>query len=358
MGDTTPRSELDALLTNRRRFEEQADANVEWAAAKCGGNTWCNMVVDKRQLAEYPAMTLLVARGCKIMLIFFICVCLIGLITGFLFQGSLELLEEVNQMSELAAPRVALCAQPWGSSFAQAPTGLTAELVTIPTGVVTPISNYTGIRCPEAASGCHCTDFSRVVMRPRSHGGFKGDEAKRGELTSWDYIRVSFKAGNNDTKNQQFAFGFYDVNLPQQWTYARLGHVTEGDIKFEEVAHGKTEFTDGTPVTRYSFRMAGDSTTTDGATVIQFGYDRFLAYVVASVGSKWSVFSLLTLMITFCAAVNNFGLFEIFFPEKLDEEDPAQLVPSPALTITCGHCCICCKPREPELGSESDLESK
>jgi len=362
--------ETDALLAQTkaarakaRELEEKADETVNKISSWCGGDTWCNKVVDKRQLEDYPAMTLLVARVCKIMLVFFIVICTTGLLTGFLFQGSLELLEEVNQMDELPAPHLAVCPQPWGAKFAVAPTGLTATLVTIPSGKMT-VTNFTNLACPKHADQCHCTDFSAVIMKPRGDektsdefsesmealGGEASEKvAKRGELTEWEYLLVEFKAENPDKNVHQYAFGFYDTHLPQQWTYATLGTKAEGDIRYEEVAHGKTEFTDGEPVSRYSFRLAGESplgAAKDGRTGIQFGYDRFLAYVIASVGSKWSIFSVMTLLITFCAAINNFGLFEIFFPEKLDEDDPAQLVPNQVLTMTCGRCCICCNPRE------------
>ena len=43
---------------------------------------------------------------------------------------------------------------------------------------------------------------------------------------------------------------------------------------------------------------------------------------------RFSVFAIMTILITFCAAINNFGLFDIFFPEKVDELEPAQLEPN------------------------------
>merc|ERR1719352_1216407 len=100
------------------------------------------------------------------------------------------------------------------------------------------------------------------------------------------------------------------------------------------------------------FRLGGESHERTESTVLLFGYDKFQVREVAAYASRYSFFSVMTVMIMLCAAVNNFGLFEIFFPEKLDEDDPAQLVPSPALTMTCGRCCICCNPKE-----TADLES-
>lgn len=344
-----------AAQRHARAAQMQADEKFNKMVDKLGIEPYMNRVIDKRQFDDYPKTTLFVARLCKGCLVFFVVLCCIGLITGFLFQGSLELLEEVNQVDSFNAPKLALCAQPWGERFKAEPKLNRVDFVSIPSGEISelPPANYTSIKCPREASGCHCVDMTSVLLKPR-----KGSRA--GEYQTWQYLRVDFEAANSDPNESQYAFGFYSEDvLPQQWTYSNLGSISEGDITAEEVAHGKTEFTDGEPCPRFSFRFTGQSPSKDGRSVLMFGYDVFLLYVIASVGSKWSVFSLLTLLITFCAAVNNFGLFEIIFPEKLDDEDPAQLEPNPVLATVCGMCCIFCKTKaELEGKDDPELEGK
>jgi len=262
----------------------------------------------------------------------------------------MALIDEVIQVEHLELPKLALCAQPWGTKFGA--TGVAASMIAIPSGKATPLvsgTNYSEVSCPGPISTCACLDFSSISTRP--HG-------KRGELESWDYAQVSFTGKNADPARQQFAFGFYGGDrLPQVWTYANLGHRTEGDLKYEEVVHGQTEFTDGENQARYNFVSQGESNQKTPTTQIQFGYDKYLIYSISAFTGRWEVMAMLSILLMLCAAVNNFGLFEIFFPEKFDEDDPAQLTVSPMLETCCG-CFVCCRPYTEEEKEAKEAEKK
>lgn len=366
-------TEADPLLRRQRSAIEAAEAaqakiaetqaamdkRVDNIVNALGAEKYLNQLLNRKQAESLYPTTLFVARLCKGCLIFFVVVCTMGLLTGFLFQGSLELLEEINQVDAFEAPKLMLCPQPWGHKFAVRPHVSKAAIVAIPGGEQSPLAeetkhqpgNFTHIPCAPEASQCHCLDFTSVTLRPK-------EGARAGEYDYWPYLRVEFQAANaGEAPGEQYAFGFYALDhlMPQTWSYSRLGYVTQGDVSAEEVAAGKTEFTDGEPCPRYGFRRTGEQINkhADGRTVLIFGYDVFMLYVIATVGSKWSVFSLVTLCLLFCAAINNFGLFDILFPEQLDEDDPAQLMPNPILTTLCGRCCMCLKPKEEPAAEET-----
>jgi len=357
------RANVEAAQEQLKQGQEAVDRKVEIMVERLGVEKYLEKVIQRKQADNLYPTTLLWARVTKAGLAFFVVVCSIALLTGFLFQGSLELLEEINQVDELEAPMVMLCAQPWGTKFAVRPHVQTASLVSIPSGESYPllerhlgdfgyhVGNFTHIPCPASTSFCHCLDFTTVMLRPK-----KGQRAA--QYDQWPYLKLEFHAANGgDPAGLQYAFGFYakDGVLPQTWSYAALGSSTQGDIQAEEVATGKTEFTDGEPCPRFDFRRTGEAPNNhaDGRTVLMFGYDVFLLYVVAAVGSKWSVFSLITLMLMFCAAINNFGLFDIMFPDALDKENPKQLFPNPILATICGPCFMCCLPKSSVLEKKS-----
>jgi hypothetical protein len=183
-------------------------------------------------------------------------------------------------------------------------------------------------------ANCFCVNLEQNILT------FRGE---RGNVQDLDYVSVTLgNLKNSNPSTKQFAFGFYlDGMLPQQWSYGDAGQVLEGDLRSEEVATGKTEFSDGTSVPRFAFRKSGASESADGVTTLVFGYDKYLSYVIASFASKFSFFAMMTLIITCCAAINNFGLFEIVFPERSDD-GPPELEPNVFLRSIAGYCCYCC----------------
>lgn len=332
-------------------MQNKADDMVNTIMNKCGGDTWCNYIVDKRQFEEYPAMTLLVARVVRGLLAFFIVVCVIALVMSYFFEGKITTIEEIDQQEWIPAPNLALCPQPWGTQWGSPIAVQSATMMQVPGGNTDKQLNYTRSDCTELSNrlkSCTCFLFSSNILRP--HG-------ERGNLEYWDYVRLSFSAEGNPAKSMQYAYGFFADNkrMPQQWTYAQMGHTSEGDVKLEEVAKGKTEFTEGETEPRFSFRLSGEAPSPDGMTVLIFGYDKYLAYIVSSFGNKYSIFAIMTILITFCAAINNFGLFEIFFPEKVDEDEPAQLQPNLCCATLFGPCCMLCKPKDV---NKKELEEK
>lgn len=334
----------DLMAANKAAADMQrkTDEVVEAVMAKCGGDTWCNYIVDKRQFEDYPALTLLVARVVRGLLAFFIIVCVVALVMSYFIEGKITTIEEIDQQEWIPAPNVALCPQPWGSEWGAPLAVKSAVVMQVPGGSTTQQLNYTRSDCSTLSNRlaeCTCFIFSSNILRP--HG-------ERGNLEYWDYVRFSFSSALDPKKSNQFAYGFYADNkrMPQQWTYAQLGHTSEGDVKLEEVAKGKTEFTEGTTEPRFSFRLSGEAPSPDGMTVLIFGYDKYLAYIVSSFGNKYSIFAIMTILITFCAAINNFGLFDIFFPEKVDEEEPTQLQPNLCCVTLFGPCCMLCKPKD------------
>jgi hypothetical protein len=326
------------------RMQQQADHVVEKIMEKCGGDTWCQYLVDKRQFEEYPAMTLLVARVIRAALGFFIVVCVVALVVSYFFEGKITTLEEIDQQEFMQAPNLAVCPQPWGTKFqGEGMFVHGATMIQVPSA-----PNYqpkelqfNRTDCSflsDRMGTCQCFDFTHVFLHP--HG-------ERGDLQFFDYIRLEFDAKSDPKQTSQYAFGFYPPNMrpPQQWSYAELGSVSEGDIRYEEVAHGKTEFTEGTTEPRFGFSSRGFAPNPGGRTVLVFGYNKFLAFITSSFTERFSIFAIMTVLITFCAAINNFGLFDIFFPEKVSEEDPTQLEPNMCCVMVFGSCCTLCTPK-------------
>jgi len=334
-------SENSLLLQQQKMVDEQVDK----AMRSC---SICEIILPEEQLSKYPPSLLFWARACRVVLIFFITFCVMGLLIGWGLEGSMTLLEEIDSKSEIGAPSLAICPQPWGSSFTADKLAVAdAHLLEIPGGAKGNQVKWTIDQCPSAGgrmTKCRCINMEQNVLH--MHG-------KRGESEYIDYISLATSGLANEGGSQQIAFGFFVEGLePQQWTYSEVGHITEGDLRMEEVATGKTEFSDGVAVPRFTFRKTGDTAAPGGQTVFVFGYDKYLSYVLSSFASKFSFFALMTLLITCCAAINNFGLFDIMFPEK---SETAELEPNICLRFICQPCCVCCRPSDEEEAQKDPL---
>jgi hypothetical protein len=317
--------------------QKMADEKIDNAMRSCG---FCEIVLPEEQLNKYPATLLFWARICRVLLIFFIVFCVLGLMTGWLLEGSMTLLEEIDSKKEIAAPSVAICPQPWGSSFTSDKLTVNdAHILEIPGGKKGKAVTWSLDQCPSAGgrlAACRCVNLEQNVLHM--------PEGKRGQVDHLDYISLSVGGLANEGGGSPIAFGFYAEGLPpQQWTYSEVGHITEGDLRLEEVATGKTEFSDGTSIPRFSYSKTGDTAAPGGQTTFIFGYDKYLSYVLSSFASKFSFFAMMTLLITCCAAINNFGLFDILFPEK---SETAELEPNICLRFICQPCCVCCRPTD------------
>lgn len=501
-----PTVDENSYLFQQQQMADDSVGKVARSYCGTGEDGWCNYVVHHEQLQRYPPGMLCVARACRLMLMFFITFCVIGLITGWALEGSMTVLEEIDTKAEMQVPSLAVCPQPWGSTFGKDISVKEAHIVSIPGGKEGPkvkwrtvscpnglkedenyyggieeytasAEEYTGIQAAQAhgskPSGSHAkkkpslqaksgSTAPEPVAHPsheakhvahesgnsshkvgntsgvaeaaaaehkaakrrlslafggrrlshrqealaaaespgaqrnlRQRSGTTGEAAttsllqeesapkgkadpaslihtnleagalldgcfcvnlqenvlkfrgERGNIKDLDYVTIKLgNLVNANPLNQQFAFGFYLGNmLPQQWSYGDAGQITEGDLRSEEVAEGKTEFSDGTAVSRFAFRKSGASQSPDGVTTLVFGYDKYLSYVIASFGSKYSFFAMMTLIITCCAAINNFGLFEIVFPER-NEDGPPELEPNVAVRSIFAYICYCCIPKE------------
>jgi len=347
---------MDEVIKKSPRISEKSwlmkqqsmvDEKVDGAMRSCG---FCEIILPEEQLSKYPASLLFWARACRVMLIFFITFCVMGLLIGWALEGSMTLLEEIDSKKEIAAPSVAICPQPWGSTFTTDKLTVTdAHTFEIPGGKKGKTVKFVLDQCPSAdgrLAMCRCVNLEQNVLH--MHG-------KRGEIDYLDYISLSMGGLANEGGSSQIAFGFFTEGLPpQQWTYSEVGHIMEGDLRLEEVATGKTEFSDGTAVARFTFRKTGDSKAPGGQTVFVFGYDKYLSYVLSSFASKFSFFAMMTLLITCCAAINNFGLFDIIFPEK---SETAELEPNVCLRFICQPCCICCRSNDEDEAAKDPLLS-
>jgi hypothetical protein len=327
-------SEKSWLLKQQKMVDQKVDS----AMRSCD---FCELVLPAEQLQEYPATLLCWARVCRIMLIFFICFCVTGLLLGWAMEGSMTLLEEIDSKTELASPSLAICPQPWGDTFTSEKMAVVdAHQFEIPGGQKGPTVKWTLEQCPTLGGRlekCRCVNLEQNTLH--MHG-------KRGDIDYLDYISLSLSGLANEGGSTQLAFGFFLEGLPpQQWTYSEVGHITEGDLRMEEVATGKTEFSDGTSIPRFTFRKTGDTAAPAGQTTFVFGYDKYLSYVMSNFASKFSFFAIMTILITCCAAINNFGLFDILFPEK---SETAELEPNICLRLLCQPCCDCCRPHEDE----------
>jgi hypothetical protein len=504
------------LFQQQQMVDDKVD-KVARSYCGAGEGGWCNYVVHEEQLQRYPPAMLCIARVCRVMLMFFITFCVIGLITGWALEGSMTVLEEIDTKSELQVPSLAVCPQPWGSAFKGDITVKDAHIISIPGGKEGPelkwktvqcptgtttdeglydidgytddIEGYTGIQtarghgsqqqqkqkepqlpsfqaprsgslrkehAKEKTAGSEAKGNASMLKSPRSaaqaphsrngtaltqhasnasasakgaepqggkpplsHRHFLQEEiapprsaflrlllkksalssvssvsllqdekvdhssshaksssllescfcvnleenvltfrGERGNVKDLDYVTLSLgNLANSNALNKQYAFGFYlGAMLPQQWSYGDAGQILEGDLRSEEVATGKTEFSDGTAVPRFGFRKSGASQSPDGTTTLVFGYDKYLSYVMASFASKYSFFAMMTLVITCCAAINNFGLFEIVFPERSDD-GPPELEPNLALRSILGYCCYCCTVR-PEVQQKEEQKEE
>lgn len=317
-------SEHSSLL---QKQVEETDARIEKWVKWCGCEPYGEMLVDGRQLEEYSYVTLLCARLLRFFVVFMVCACVSGLIVSLAF----EILEgpvkgapmqvQVQERATLQMPKVALC-PPWGKVFSDDLTKVKAELVSIPSGGVQALSNFTRTECPEPQ--CTCFDFSSVQVKS----------------SRVQYVRLEFSAADPEG---EFGFGFFSArNDPSQsWSYARLGTETTGDLSVDVTkteSHSSQRFT-------FATTEPGVANVDGRLTSLVFGYNEFVEYGREIPSNAWTIAKAIAIFITLCAAVNNFKLFDLCFTPKVDDDEPAQLEPAPCLATIFGKCFPCCLPR-------------
>lgn len=306
-----------------------------------------NWVVEVHQFDEMDNAggALVCARVLRAFLIFFIFTSTLGLIVGFYYKGSLASPMETEQSSSLAAPSVVFCASPWGSDFLGfSVEGLSQGLIPGPEFHALPSSNYTlkdfnTTLATESApfmGGCKYVRLNSVMLKPRG---------KIAQYSSFETVRLAINA---QTEDGTFNYGFCnaDNEMPQRWNYGSLGSRITGEIHYDQVNVGATEVSEGTPRSILAFASSGSSMI-GSKTELEYYYGYFMLRVLSAQSKGISIFSYVAFVLLVAAAVNNCGLFELFFVEYVpDDEPPPALVPNMLCQATLGQLCSACRRRK------------
>lgn len=314
-------------------------------------NEW---IVATHQFDEMdnPAGALMCARVLRMFLIFFIVTSTIGLITGFIFKASLAAPVETEQFSTLAAPSVVFCASPWGANFKDFKVDA-VEMGVIPGPAFHAINpkNWTtkafnstlGMESASLMTGCKYVKLKDVMLKPRGYIA---------RYSGFETIRVSVDA---QTPDGWFNFGFcnMDNEMPQRWHQGHLGTRNTGEIKYEQVNVGATEVSEGVPRSILDFASAGS--VPSKKTELEYYYGYFMVRVLSAQAKGISLFSMIAFILLVAAAVNNCGLFELFFVEYVpDDEEPPTLEPNILCRATFGRCFAACRRRQCKMADEAD----
>jgi len=317
-------------------------------------NEW---IVSTHQFDEMENASgaLICARFLRTFLIFFIVTSTLGLIVGFVFKASLAAPMETEQYSSLAAPSVVFCPSPWGSSF------LGFSLEDVEEGVIPgppfqalPTSNYTledfnsslGMSSAGFLTGCKYVKLNDVMLKPL---GFVA------QYSAFETIRVTVNAQTEDGK---FNFGFCnsDNEMPQRWQYGSLGSRITGEIKYDQVNVGATEVSEGVPRSILGFKSSG-SANIGSKTELEYYYGYFMVRILSAQAKGLTIFSCVAFVLLVAAAVNNCGLFELFFVEVVpDDEPPPSLEPNLFCQHTLGRCFASCRRRKGDPAEEGEAD--
>jgi len=308
-------------------------------------NRICNdYVIHENQFDRYGSTMLMFARVMKCILIFFVGMSTACLVIGFL-TGTIETVEQVEQYNHLPAPGVVLCpAEGWKFKSIEIKK---VEYGQVPTGEI----GFQEIQFKkERPVSAHLAERCEMIklnqeMYPRGEAG---------HYESFDRIRISYmikykpRDGHEDERTPKtYYLGFFSEEgmVPQQWSLFPVGKLVTGNIEFNQIAKGKTEFTEGTTTDVFDFRSTGVADNYYDLTSVEYGYDKYVCFVLSSFKSMWSFFAIITFILLFSTGLNNFGLFEICFPETSEEGNPPELEPN-IMCQMCGLCCQCCRPLE------------
>jgi len=318
--------------------------------------TICNdWIVGTHQFDEMENAggALVCARVLRGFLIFFIITSSIGLCVGFFFKASLASPMETEQYGEMDAPSVVFCASPWGTDF------LGFDVISVQEGEVPgkafaslPGNNWSvqsfnaslGHETASMLTGCKVIALNDVRLHP--HG-------KVAQYTAFDTIRMAINA---QTEDGMFNFGFAnaDGELPQRWAYGSLGERLSGEISYDQVNVGASDVSEGTPRSILGFKGQG-STNLGTRTEVEYYFGYFMVRVLSAQAKGLTIFACVAFVLLFAAAVNNCGLFELFFVEYIpDDEEPPALVPNLVCQAICGNFFTSCRRRKPDPADEED----
>jgi len=290
-------------------------------------------------------------------LIFFIVSSSIGLCVGFFFKASLSAPVETEQYASLPAPNVVFCASPWGTDF------LGFDVIAVQEGLVPgkafkdlQVANWSlgnfnstlGHESADQLTGCKI--ISLIDVNLKAHG-------KVAQYTSFETIRLRINAQSEDGK---FNFGFCnsDNELPQRWSYGALGDRLTGEIKYDQVNVGASDVSEGTPRSILSFKTTG-TISLGTKTELEYFYGYFMVRVLSAQAKGLTVFAIVAFVLLLAAAVNNCGLFDLFFTEFVaDDEEPPALVPNLVCQAVCGQAFGACRRRKADPTAEGADDEK
>jgi len=299
-------------------------------------DTWV-VAPNQFENMEDPVGAMLCARALRMFLIVFVITATVGLIVGFIFKSALPGggALEMEQVEKLGAPSVMLCASPWGTSFKS------FKVHSVEKGVV-PGTSFSALKFDEVAvnasatlSKCQHVLLSTVLL---PHGEI-------GQYTSFDTIRLGFNA---ETEDGTYNFGFTnsDGPLPQVWSYASLGSRVTGHINYDQLNVGKNEVFDGTPRSSLTFQSTGSVNSKSGVTELEYFFQSFAIRTLSVQSHGLTLFTVVTFVLLVAAAVNNCGLFDIFFVEYIPDDEQPVLEPNIFFRATLGKCFSSCRRRK------------
>jgi len=311
---------------------------------------------------ENAAGALVCARVLRMFLIFFIVTSTIGLCVGFFLKASLAAPMESEQYGELAAPDLVVCPSPWGSAF----LGFNfkaAEKGLVPGTAFKALDSHNYSYSPfdptEVSSGdseqwlhhCMIMKFNDVMLKP--HG-------KVAQYTAFETVALTFNAQSEDGK---FNYGFCngDNRLPQRWFYGALGSRITGEISYDQVNVGASDVSEGIPRSILGFKGTGNALL-GSDTRMEYFYGYFMVRVLSAQAKGLTVFAVIAFVLLLAAAVNNCGLFELFFVEYVPDDEPQpSLEPNLFCQAFCGKWFSSCrrrkaKPEDEEDPAEADAE--
>jgi len=358
----------EKLAAEAKEMEEKAEQAMN--AANEFLDEW---VVDKRSFEGYPEATLTCARGLMIFLMVFITTSTLGLCIGFVFAGSLEGTIALEQVAEFDSPSVVICPSPWGTSFTKFQLTDVSfgeipgtafhpiEHQVVPFALEKPAKNedeaYSGKKKKGNSTNLRAVQGSlkhchKVLIDQQFHP--HGDP---GEYIAFDTVRLSFSATSADGF-YNFAFTNPDGPNPQSWSWAYLGTRTSGELVYDQVEEGASEVSEGTPHARLPFRVLG-SGATGGDTQLEFCFGIFLINLISAQSSPISIFAIVSFILLVAAALNNFGLFELFFVERQDEDAPPPLLePNILCRKIFGPVFVCCRRKEQESARREKMSAR
>lgn len=316
--------------------------------------------VDKRQFKGYPTSTLYCAQATKMLVIFGVTLTITALVLAF-SAGAVSVDSVTVKHSELPFSRAVICPS-WGQE------GMTLDVKGVEVGNLFTSSyptwkpvGFTSATCPpfkyykfkrekpflatmtelEAVNkmGCVCID-QNLTLAARDVGK--------------DFVKVALSASFEIDPTKMLSIGFNDGgdDYPGDWNYVGLGVRTVGDLTLEENIYGRTPLTQGDSVKLFTMGVKNvlplpESQMVKGAdTEVVLSFGSYYENQILDIAAIFSIFGILSFVAIIVATLNSLQVFNLCFPDKVNEDDPQQLEPAWIFQVSCGSCFSCCRPRD------------